>query len=139
VIDGNASAARLRLAAPISNRYHWGKERIMIEFTQEQWQAITQEETPMGIEPQSQMAYIVVRKEEYDKLQMGSRDEAEAAHVLRIAWMRRMGLAENEIAESLRDDPPSCLQDELRQMKALENLDRITPSSDVLRKFAIRY
>lgn len=57
--------------------------------------------------------------------------EAEAAYVLRLAWMRRMGLGEDEIAESLRDEPPASVDEEMKQIKALDNLDKITPPANV--------
>jgi hypothetical protein len=108
----------------------------MIELTQEQWQAIAQEENLTLIEPASGAAYVLVPKDEHDRLRTG---EAEAAYALRIAWMRRMRLGEDEIAESLRDDPPVSVQEEMKQIKALDNLDKITPPGEVLRKYAIRF
>ena len=108
----------------------------MIELTQEQWQAIAQEENPTAIEPESKTAYVVVPKDEYDKLRTG---EADAASALRVAWMRRMRLDEEEIAEALRDDPPVSVQEEMKQIEALDNLDKITPPGEVLRKYAIQY
>jgi hypothetical protein len=63
----------------------------------------------------------------------------ELAQVLRITWMRRMGLDGDEIAESIRDDPPVNVQEEMKQLKALDSLDKITPPAEVLRKFAIKY
>lgn len=106
----------------------------MIELTSEQWQAIAQEENPTVIEPESQTAYVVVRKDEYEKLRTVTDTEADAAYVLRIAWMRRMRLDEDEIAESIRDDPPINVQEEMKQLKALDSLDKITPPAEVLRK-----
>src|SRR5271170_3551928 len=106
----------------------------MIEFTQEQWQAIATQETPTVIEPESRTAYVVVRKDEYEKMRIVLETEADAAYVLRVAWMRRMGLDEDEIAESIRDDPPLSFQDEMKQLKAQDSLDRITPSAEILRK-----
>ena len=50
-----------------------------------------------------------------------------------------MRLDEEEIAESLRDDPPVSVQEEMKQIKALDNLDKITPPGEVLRKYAIPY
>jgi hypothetical protein len=108
----------------------------MIELTQEQWQAITQEENPTVIEPESKTAYVVVPKAEYDQLRCG---EADAALALRIAWMRRMRLCEEEIEESLRDDPPASVHEEMKQIHALDNLDKITPPGEVLRKYAIKF
>ena len=83
----------------------------MIELTQEQWQAIAWEENPTVIEPESKTAYVVVPKAEYDQLRCG---EADAALALRIAWMRRMRLCEEEIEESLRDDPPASVHEEMK-------------------------
>jgi hypothetical protein len=111
----------------------------MIELTQEQWQAITEQENPTVIDPQSKTAYVLVRKDVYEKLRGVTGTEAEAAYVLRIAWMRRMGLDEDEIAESIRDDPPLNVQEELKQLKALDSLDKITPPAEVLSKHAIKY
>lgn len=108
----------------------------MIELTPEQWQAIAQEENPTVIEPASGTAYVVVPKDWYDSRQTV---EAEAARVLRITWMRRMRLDEEEIAESLRDEPPVSVQEEMKQIKALDNLDKITPPGEVLGKYAIQY
>src|SRR5437588_3072214 len=111
----------------------------MIELTQEQWQAIAREENPLAIEPASQTAYVVIRKDEYEKLRTAAGTEPDAAYVLRIAWMRRMGLDEDEIAESIRDDPQLNVQDEMKQLKALDSLDKITPPAEVLRRYAIKY
>lgn len=111
----------------------------MIELTQEQWQAVIREATPTAIDPGSQTAYIVVRKDEYDQLCTVRACEANAAAVLRIAWMRRMELDEEEIAESLRDDPPASVAAEMKQLKALDDLDKITPPAEVLAKYAIQY
>ena len=111
----------------------------MIEFTQEQWKAIAKEENPTVIEPESRTAYVVVAKTEFDKWRAIGETEADAAYVLRIAWMRRMGLGEDEIAESIRDEPPVSVQEEMKQIKALDNLDKVTPPAEVLRKYAIKY
>ena len=111
----------------------------MIELTPEQWQAIAQEENPTVIEPESRTEYVVVAKDEYDELRIVKSSEADAAYVLRIAWMRRMRLDEDEIAESLRDDPPVSVQEEMKQIRALDSLDKITPPGEVLRKYAIKY
>ncbi len=111
----------------------------MIELTQEQWQAVTQEETPIAIEPKSQTPYVVVPKEELDELRAIRENEADAAYVLRIAWMRRVGLDEDEIAESIRDNPPVSVHEETKQLKALDSLDQITPPAEVLRKHAVKY
>ena len=108
----------------------------MIELTQEQWQAIAEQPCPTVIEPESRAAYVVVPKIEYDRLRTG---EADAARLVRIAWMRRVRLDEEEIAESLRDDPPVSVQEEMRQIKALDHLDKITPPGEVLDKYAIQY
>src|ERR1700722_7448818 len=99
-------------------------EKAMIELTAEQWQAIAQEENPTAIEPASKTAYVVVAKDEYDELRTVKKGEADAAYVLRIAWMRRMRLDEDEIADSLRNDPPVSMHEEMKQIKALDNLDR---------------
>jgi hypothetical protein len=108
----------------------------MIELTPEQWQAIAQEENPTVIEPASGAAYVVVPKDQYDSRQIV---EADAARFLRITWMRRMRLDDDEIAESLRDEPPVSVQAEMKQIKALDNLDKITPPGEVLGKYAIQY
>lgn len=88
----------------------------MIELTQDQWHSITCEETPTLIEPESKTVYVVVRRD----------DEAAAARVVRIAWMRRQGLDEEEIEESLRDEPPVSVAEEMKQWKALDHLDKIS-------------
>jgi|ERR1019366_7199367 hypothetical protein len=111
----------------------------MIELTHEQWQAITHEANPTVIEPESQTAYVVVPKDEYDRRRTGDISETDVAHALRLAWMTRMRLDDDEIAESMRDDPPISVREEMKQIKALDNLDKITPPSDVLRTFAIKY
>ncbi len=111
----------------------------MIELTQEQWRIIARDEHPTAIEPASQTAYVVVRKDEYDKLRAVSETGADAAYVLRVAWMRRMGLDEDEIADSIRDDPPRDVRQEVRQLRALDGLDRTTPPAEVLRRYAVRY
>jgi hypothetical protein len=111
----------------------------MIELTPDQWRAIAQEENPTVIEPESKTAYVVVAKDELEKMRTVQSSEADAAYVLRIAWMRRMRLDEDEIAESLRDDPPVNVQDEMKQIRALDSLDRITPPGEVMRKYAIKY
>jgi hypothetical protein len=111
----------------------------MIELTHEQWQAITQEEIPTVIEPESKTAYVVVPKDEYDRRRAGEISEADVARALRLAWMTRMKLDDDEIAESMRDDPPVSVEEEMKQIKALDNLDKITPPGDVLRTFAIKY
>ena len=111
----------------------------MIELTQEQWRTIAQQEHPTVIEPESKTAYVVLPKAEYEKLRAIETNEADAAYVLRVAWMRRMGLDEDEIAESIRDEPPVSVQEELKQIRALDTLDRITPPGEVLRQHAIQY
>src|ERR1019366_2041646 len=97
----------------------------MIELTHEQWQAITHEENPTVIEPESKTAYVVVPKDEYDRRHGIS--ETDVARALRLAWMTRMKLDDDEIAESMRDDPPVSVEEEMKQIKALDNLDKITP------------
>jgi hypothetical protein len=108
----------------------------MIELTQEQWRALIEEANPTVVEPESRTAYVVVPKQEYDRLRTG---ETEAAYALRIAWMRRMRLDDEEIAESLRDDPPQSVQEEMKQIRALDILDKITPPGEILRQFAVKY
>src|SRR5437660_1194581 len=130
----------------------------MIELTQEQWQAIAQEENPTVFEPESKTAYVLVRKDVFEKLTtMVDNDtapaalldsvaakvaielsEAEKALSLRVIWMRRMGLDENEITESLRLDPPNNVEQEMEELLALERL-KTRPSSEILRKIAIKY
>jgi hypothetical protein len=130
----------------------------MIELTQEQWQAIAREENPTLIEPESKTAYVVVRKDLHDKLRTMvdhetptaslldavaatagiGLSEAEKALGLRVIWMRRMGLDEDEITDSLRMDPPDHVKREMTELVALEKLKRV-PSSDALRQVAIKY
>jgi len=130
----------------------------MIELTPEQWQAIAQEENPTVIEPESKTAYVVVRKDVFDmirslddhntapgalldaivaKVEIGL-SEAEKALALRVIWMRRMGLDEDEITDSLRSDPPADVETEMTELLALERL-KTKPSSEMLRKIAIKY
>ncbi len=131
----------------------------MIELTPEQWQAIAQEENPTVIEPESKTAYVVLRKDVYDQLRnLVDHDtapaslldaiagkvgialtEAEKALSLRVIWMRRMGLDENEITDSIRTDPPARVETEMTELLALERLKTITPSRAVLEKIAIKY
>ena len=82
------------------------------------------------------MANLIVPKSEYDKLGAG---EAEIARVLRIAWMRRMRLDEEEIEEALREDPPKDIDAEMQEWRALDHLDKITPPGEVLSQFAVKY
>ena len=51
----------------------------MIELTQEQWQAIAQEENPTVIEPESKTAYVLVRKEVFERWRRVFADEPDAA------------------------------------------------------------
>jgi hypothetical protein len=51
----------------------------MIELTPEQWQAIAQEENPMVIEPASKTAYVLVRKEVFERWRRVFDDEPDAA------------------------------------------------------------
>ncbi len=111
----------------------------MIEFTQEQWQAIFHDPKATVIDPGSKTAYVVVREDEYERLRRVRDSAPDAAYVLRIAWMRRMGLDEDEIAESIQDDPPCNVEEEMKQLKALDSLDKTALPEDVLRKYAIKY
>ena len=130
----------------------------MIELTQEQRQAIAQEVLPTMIDPETNTAYVVIRKDLYEKLMtMVDHDtapaallnaiaaraaieltEAEKALSLRVIWMRRMGLDEEEITDSLRSDPPANVEQEMTELMALERL-KTMPSSDILRTIAIKY
>lgn len=130
----------------------------MIELTQEQWQAIAGAESATVIAPESNTEYVVLRKDVFDKLRtmvdhdtspatildaiaskiMVELTEAEKALALRVIWMRRMRLDEEEIAESLRDEPPTNVDEEMRELAALERLKN-KPSSDILRKLATKY
>ena len=51
----------------------------MIELTPEQWQAIAQEENPTVIEPESKSAFVLVRKEIYDRWRRVFDDSPDAA------------------------------------------------------------
>jgi hypothetical protein len=51
----------------------------MIELTREQWQAIAQEENPTVIEPESKTAYVLVRKELFERWRRVFDDEPDAA------------------------------------------------------------
>lgn len=130
----------------------------MIELTREQWHAIAQEENPTVIEPESRTEYVVLRKDTFDKLRsivdadtapaallhaIAERvgielTEAEKALALRVIWMRRMGLDEEEITESLRADPPTTIDREMNELVALEKLKK-RPSREVLQKLATKY
>jgi hypothetical protein len=130
----------------------------MIELTPEQWQAIVQEENPTVIEPESRTAYVVLRKDVYDRLRLIVDNEtapaalldaiaakvpielteAEKALSLRLIWMRRMGLDEEEITDSIRSDPPANIAQEIKELVALEKL-KTMPSSEILRQVAIKY
>jgi hypothetical protein len=70
---------------------------------------------------------------------MATNNGADDAYFLRIAWLRRMGLDEDEIADSIRGDPPVDIEQELKELKALDSLDKITPPASILRKHAIKY
>jgi hypothetical protein len=130
----------------------------MIELTQEQVQGIAHQENPTLIDPSSNTQYVVLRKDRYEKL-MAIVDEetapnslldaiaakvaialteTEKALALRVIWMRRMGLDEDEITDSLRVDPPASIDQEMQELMALEKL-KTMPSSDVLQKIAIKY
>jgi hypothetical protein len=65
--------------------------------------------------------------------------EAQRAHSLRMNWMRRMGFDEVEIEEELQCDPPHSVEEEMEQIRALDNLDRNTPSFDAWQKVAVKY
>ena len=65
--------------------------------------------------------------------------EHEEARSLRVQWMRRMRLDEEEITESLQQEPPFSVQEEMKQLLALDVLKQITPPIHVLRQFAIKY
>ena len=131
----------------------------MIELTPEQRDAIAHEETPTVIEPATKTAYVVLRKDVFDKLLLIVDNDtapaslldaiagkvgialtvAEKALSLRVIWMRRMGLDEDEITDSLRSDPPTSIETEMTELVALERLKTITPSRAVLEKIAIKY
>ena len=66
-------------------------------------------------------------------------EQWQALAEVRIAWMRRMRLSEEEIEESLRDEPPISVQEEMKQIKALDHLDEITPPGEVLDQYAMQY
>ena len=51
----------------------------MIELTPEQWDAIAHEETPTVIEPASNTAFVLVRKEVYERWRRVFDDEPDAA------------------------------------------------------------
>jgi hypothetical protein len=133
------SSRFLCVAASFSACYHRRKEQGMIELTHNQWRAIAQEPNLTLTDPESRMAYVLIRKDEYEKVRMVTETEPDAAYVVRIAWRRRMGLDKGEIAESIRDDPPVNVQEEMKQLKALDSLDKITPPAESLRKHATRY
>src|SRR5260221_5622946 len=108
----------------------------MIQLTPEQWDAIAHDETPTVIEPETKTAYVVLRKDVFDMLQLINDNdtapaslldaiagkvgialtEAEKALSLRVIGMRRMGLDEDEITDSLRGDPPTCVETEMTEL-----------------------
>jgi hypothetical protein len=51
----------------------------MIELTPEQWQAIGLEENPTFVEPESKTAFVLVRKEIYERWRRVFDDEPDAA------------------------------------------------------------
>jgi hypothetical protein len=51
----------------------------MIELTPEQWDAIAHEVTPTVIEPESKTAFVLVRKEVYERWRRVFDDEPDAA------------------------------------------------------------
>jgi len=61
------------------------------------------------------------------------------AKAIRIQWMKEMGLDWDEIEESLRDDPPVSVDEEMKQLRALRNAKAITPSHEALRRIAKRF
>ena len=64
------------------------------------------------------------------------RDEVAAARFVRIAWMRRQGLDAHEIEESLGEDPPASVAEEMKQIRALDHLDLISVPGKVLDRIA---
>ncbi len=108
----------------------------MIELTQEQWQAIAQEENPTVTEPASSVAYSSFPRANTTSWGPARR---KSPRVLRIAWMRRMRLDEEEIEEALREDPPKDIDAEMQEWRALDHLDKITPPGEVLSQFAVKY
>lgn len=60
--------------------------------------------------------------------------EAQRAYSLRVNWMRRMGLDAAEILEDIERDPPRSVDEEMKQIQALDKLDRMKLSSDAWRK-----
>lgn len=66
--------------------------------------------------------------------------ERERALTIRAAWMRQMGLAEEEIKEASEDkSSPIDLDHEIRNLWAAERLAQITPSRSELHDWAIKY
>jgi hypothetical protein len=63
--------------------------------------------------------------------------ERQQALTIRAAWMRQMGLSQQEIDQACSDPNESVdLKEEIRNLKAAERLPVITPPSSVLRKWA---
>jgi hypothetical protein len=50
-----------------------------------------------------------------------------------------MGLDEEEIVESLRDEPPVSIDEEMTQWRALDRLDQRLLTGEILRAMAIKY
>jgi hypothetical protein len=82
---------------------------------------------------------VVVPRDEYEKRRASDLSAVDVARALRLAWMTRMKLDDDEIAESMRDDPPVSVEEEMKQIRSLDNLDKITPPGDVLRAFAVKF
>ncbi|MBY0522563.1 MAG: hypothetical protein K2R98_04170 [Gemmataceae bacterium] len=77
-------------------------------------------------------------------------DESEAANIfsggidaaavkVRRKWMGEMGLSAEEVDESCRDDPPTSLDEELRQLQAVLWLKVNTPPSATMQAWATKY
>ena len=52
------------------------------------------------------------------------------AENVRREWMRMMGLSEDEITESINDDPPIDLDDEIAEYNAMFRIQRLNETRD---------
>jgi hypothetical protein len=57
---------------------------------------------------------------------------------IRVQWMREYGLSEEEIQESLSDDPPVSIETEQKELDAVRSLNELNNKID-WGKFSKRY
>jgi hypothetical protein len=74
------------------------------------------------------------------KAKLMTDEERKRALDIRAAWMRKMGLSQEEIESACKDDgSPIDLDEELDNLRAAETLPGITPPKSVLESWAIKY